>query len=78
MAAIAISKTDEARIERLQKKLRVRSKSGVVRLAVEELERRIEEREMVGLVREYVQKYGTLDRQENAELSPAAVARRGS
>jgi UPF0288 family protein (methanogenesis marker protein 3) len=78
MAAIAISKTDEARIERLQKKLRVRSKSGVVRLAVEELERRIEDREMAGLVHEYVQKYGILDREENKELGPAAVARRGS
>ena len=78
MAAIAVSKTDEARIERLQKKLRVRSKSGVVRLAVEELERRIEERETAGLVREYVQKYGALDREENADLSPAGVARRGS
>jgi len=78
MAAIAISKTDEERIERLQKKLRVRSKSGVVRLAVEELERRIEDREMAGLVREYVQTYGALDREENEELGPAAVARRGS
>jgi hypothetical protein len=78
MAAVAISKMDEERIKRLQKRLHVRSKSGVVRLAVEELERKLEEREMVGLVREYVEKYGSLDREENADLSPAGVARRGS
>ena len=75
MGAIAVSKIDESRIERLRKKLRVRSKAGVVRLAVEELERRVEENEMSGVVREYVAKYGTLDRAENAALSPAAVVR---
>lgn len=78
MGAVAVSNEDERRIERLQKKLRVRSKAGVVRLAVKELEERIEEGEMVTLVREYVEKYGTLDRNENAQLTPAGVARRGS
>lgn len=75
MGAIAVSKMDDGRIERLRKKLRVRSKSGVVRLAVEELERRVEQNEMSGVVREYVAKYGKLDRAENAALSPAGVAR---
>lgn len=74
MGAIAVSKIDESRIERLRKKLKVRSKAGVVRLAVDELERRVEQDAMSGMVREYVAKYGSLDRAENESLSPAGVA----
>ena len=75
MGAIAVSKIDEERIERLRQKLKIGSKARVVRLAVDELERRVEQNEMSGIVREYVAKYGKLDREENASLSPAAVAR---
>ena len=75
MGAIAVSKIDENRIERLQRKLKVSSKAGVVRMAVDELERRVEQDEMSSVVREYVAKYGHLDRDENAALSPAGVAR---
>ena len=63
------------RIVRLGKRLGVRSKSGVVRLAVEELERHLERRELAAALRLYVRKFGTLDRRENAELSAAAVGR---
>lgn len=75
MGAIAVSAHDERRIVRLGKRLGVRSKAGVVRLAVDELERRVERQELAGAVREYVRKYGRLDRRENATLSAAGVAR---
>jgi hypothetical protein len=75
MAAIAVSPDDERRIVRLGKRLGVRSKSGVVRLAVKELEHRLERQELAVALRAYVRKFGTLDRRENAELSSAGVAR---
>jgi hypothetical protein len=75
MAAIAVSADDERRIVQLGKRLGVRSKSGVVRLAVKELERQVERRELADALRTYVRKFGTLDRRENAELSSAGVAR---
>lgn len=75
MAAIAVSMAEERRIERLAKKLGVRSKAGVVRLALEELDRQVERRERAGAIRAYVRKYGALDRRENAALGGAGVAR---
>jgi hypothetical protein len=75
MAAIAVSPEDERRIVRLGKRLGVRSKSGVVRLAVKELERQLERQELGDALRAYVRKFGTLDRRENAQLSSAGVAR---
>jgi hypothetical protein len=75
MAAVAVSPDDERRIVRLGKRLGVRSKAGVVRLAVKELERQLERQELAGALRAYVRKFGTLDRRENAELSSAGVAR---
>jgi hypothetical protein len=75
MGAIAVSATDERRIERLAKRLGLRSKAGVVRLAVDELERRVARDEMGTAIREYVRKYGRLDRRENALLGTAGVAR---
>lgn len=78
MGAIAVSATDERRIVRLAKRLGLRSKAGVVRLAVDELERRVARDQMGTAIREYVRKYGHLDRQENASLGPAGVARADS
>jgi hypothetical protein len=75
MGAIAVSPADERRIVRLGRKLGVRSKAGVVRLAVEELERRVERGRVGTAIREYVQKHGDLDRRENALLSSAAIGR---
>ncbi len=75
MGAIAVSATDERRIVRLAKRLGLRSKAGVVRLAVDELERRVARDQMGTAIREYVRKYGHLDRRENASLGPAGVAR---
>lgn len=75
MGAIAVSSDDERRIVQLGKRLGVRSKSGVVRLAVKELERQLERRELAAALRTYVRKFGALDRRENAQLSAASVAR---
>ena len=75
MGAIAVSATDERRIVRLAKRLGLRSKAGVVRLAVDELERRVARDQLGTAIREYVRKYGRLDRRENALLGTAGVAR---
>ena len=75
MGAIAVSTEDERRIVRLGRRLGVRSKAGVVRLAVEELERRVEREQLGAAIRQYVKRYGRLDRRENATLSAAGVAR---
>jgi hypothetical protein len=71
MGAIAVSAEDERRIERLAKRLGLGTKAGVVRLALGELERRVARQQMGAAIREYVHKYGQLDRRENALLSVA-------
>jgi hypothetical protein len=78
MGAIAVSAKDERRIVQLGKRLGVHSKAGVVRLAVDELERRVERQELGTAIRAYVRKHGQLDRRENAALSAAGVARDGT
>jgi len=75
MGTIAVSAKDEERIVRLAKRLGLRSKAGVVRLAVEELERRVARDQLGTAIREYVRQYGRLDRRENALLGTAGVAR---
>ena len=75
MGAIAVSPADERRIVRLGRKLGVRSKAGVVRLAVEELERRVERGRVGTAIRDYVEKHGYLDRRENALLSAGGIGR---
>jgi hypothetical protein len=75
MGAIAVSPTEERRIARLAKKLGMRSKAGVVRLALAELDRQVERREVGKAIQDYVRRYGALDRRENASISPAGVAR---
>jgi hypothetical protein len=75
MGAIAVSAEDDRRIVRLGKRLGVRSKAGVVRLAVDELERLLERQELAAALRAYVAQHGELDRRENATVSAAGVAR---
>ena len=75
MGAIAVSEADERRIVRLRKKLGMSSKAGVLRVALDELERRIERRERASVIRDYVRKYGSLDRRENRRLSAHGVGR---
>ena len=75
MGAIVVSREDERRIVRLGKRLGVGSKAGVVRLAVDELERRVEREHLGDSIRTYVKKYGRLDRNENLHLGAGGVAR---
>ena len=75
MAAIAVSSGDERRIVALGKKLGVRSKAGVVRLAVQELEQSVARRELTRAVRDYVRRHGARDRAENAALARGGVGR---
>ena len=78
MGAIAASTADERRIDRLGRRLGVRSKAGLVRLALGELERQVARREMRAAIRAYVEKHGEIDRRENAVLSGAGIARNDS
>jgi transposase len=64
MSAIAVSAEDERRIVRLGKRLGVSSKAGVVRLAVDELERRVEREQLGKAVRAYVEQYTVGDASE--------------
>ena len=75
MGAIAISDADERRIGRLRRKLGIPSKAGLVRVALDELERRVERKEMAAIIRDYVRRHGGLDRRENRLLSGAGVGR---
>lgn len=75
MGAIAVSSDDEKRIRRLAKQLGMASKAAVVRLAVDELERRVSREAMRQAIRGYVARYGALDREENLQLIAAGVAR---
>lgn len=77
MGAIAVSTEDERRIVRLGKRLGVPTKAGIVRLAVDELERRVDREQLGTAIREYVHKYGRLDRRENASVGAGGVARVG-
>ena len=78
MGAIAVSDRDEQQIERLRKALRIRTKSGVVRVALKTLEERTEVERLRGAIQESVRRCGTADARENQELYPAGVARRNS
>jgi hypothetical protein len=75
MGAIAVSPTDEQRIKKLGKRLGVRSKAGVVRLAVDELERAVARRELTTAIKAYVRRHGQQDRAENLALGSGGVAR---
>ena len=78
MGAIAVSKEEERRIERLRKELRVPTKSGLIRLALTALERKTEEERLQQEVADSVRRCADADRRENLELASAAVARRAA
>ena len=78
MGAIAVSKEEERRIERLRKALKVPTKSGLIRIALTELERKTEEERLRRAIEESVRRCATADKVENLDLGPAGVARRTS
>lgn len=78
MGAIAVSKKEEQQIERLCKELRIPSKTGLIRVALQTLERKIEEERLRREIQESVRRCGAADKEENRELFHAGVARRVS
>lgn len=76
MGAIAVSKGDEKQIERLRKELRIPTKSGLIRVALNALEKKTEEDRLRREIQESVRRCATADRKENLELLPAGIASR--
>ena len=76
MGAIAVSKEEERRIERLRKALRVPTKSGLIRIALTALERKTEEECLQRAIEESVRRCAAADKEENLDLGPAGVAHR--
>lgn len=78
MGAIAVSKKEEQRIEQLCKELGISTKSGIIRAALEALEKQTEEERLRCEVLESVRRCAAADKQENQQLFHAGVARRPS
>ena len=78
MGAIAVSKEEERRIEKLRKELGIPTKSGLVRAALKALEGKTEEARLRREIAESVRRCSSADRQENLALGPASVARRAA
>ncbi|MFQ5853838.1 MAG: hypothetical protein ACE5JU_25040 [Candidatus Binatia bacterium] len=76
MGAIAVSKKEEQQIERLCKKLKIPTKSGLIRTALKTLEEKTEKERLRREIQESVRRCAAADREENRELFPAGVARR--
>ena len=76
MGAIAVSKEEERRIDRLRKELKIPTKAGLIRVALAALERTTDEERLRQEVAESVRRCASADRRENLELTPAGVARR--
>ena len=75
MGAIAVSKKEEAQIEKLRKDLGIATKSGLIRAALKTLEKKSQEEKLRREIQESVRRCGAADREENEELSLAGVAR---
>jgi len=78
MGAIAVSKKEEQRIERLRRELKIPTKSEVIRVALKALETKTDEERLRREVQESVRRCVSADRKENQELSRAGIARQGS
>ena len=76
MGAIAVSKKEEQQIESLRKKLGIPTKSGLIRAALEVLEKRTEEQRLRREILESVRRCAEADKEENQALFPAGIARR--
>lgn len=76
MGAIAISKEEGHRIDRLRKELRITTKSGLIREALKALEMKTREERLRSEIQESVQRCAAADREENRELVLAGVASR--
>ena len=75
MGAIAVSKKEEEQIDKLRKELGIATKSGLIRAALEALEKKSQEEKLRREIRESVKRCASADREENRELLSAGVAR---
>jgi hypothetical protein len=78
MGAIAVSKKEELQIVKLQKELRIPTKSAVIRVALKTLEEKAREERLRREIKESVRRCADADKRENLALFPAGVARRSS
>jgi len=76
MGAIAVSKKDEHLIKRLCKELKISTKSGLIRAALETLNEKTKEESLRREIQESVRRCAAADKKENRELFPVGVARR--
>jgi hypothetical protein len=73
MGAIAVSAKEEQKIEKLRTQLRIATKSGLIRAALDALEEKTEQDWLRREIEESVRRCGTADREENRELFLASV-----
>jgi Arc/MetJ-type ribon-helix-helix transcriptional regulator len=76
MGAIAVSKQEEEQIEKLRRELGIASKSGLIRAALNALEKKSQEEKLRREIRDSVNRCAAADREENKELFLAGVARK--
>lgn len=76
MGAIAVSKKEEHLIKRLCKELKISTKSGLIRAALETLDEKTKEESLRREIQESVRRCAAADKKENRELFPVGVARR--
>jgi len=75
MGAIAVSKEDEAQINRLMREMGVKSKASVVRAALQTLRERLDRERLRSEIRESVRKCAKADHKENLALAAGGVLR---
>ncbi len=73
MGAIAVSKEEEQRIDRLCKELGIPTKAGLIRTALKTLEEKTDEERLGREIQESVRRCAAADKEENRELFPASV-----
>ncbi len=77
MGAIAVSREDEVQIVELMRELGVKSKSRVVRTALQTLRRQLDREKLRSEIQESVRKCARADGVENRVLAGGAVSRHG-
>ncbi len=77
MGAIAVSRKDDAQIVELMRELGVKSKTGVVRAALQTLREQLERERLRSEIQESVRRCARADHAENRSLAAAAVSRHG-
>ncbi len=78
MGAIAVSKKEEQQIEKLRKELGIATKSGLIRTALNALEKKTQEEKLRREIQESVRRCAAADVEENRDLFLAGVARKAS